>query len=625
VADLTIVARTARHLSEPSAIPALVKRFKDAGVAEVWVQFKQDDTDEATGGSVFYPSKVAPVAAGYGDDRIGRFVNALDEAGIRVCGWVPAFNDESASQAHPEWRAWTIHEDGTTSEQNAWLCPRHEQAVAYEADILNEVVSGYPQLKAVYTDFIRFDDDYSCGCERCMAALTERLKERGRDAAVTATDIRAAAEKDSLLWKEWTGFRAEAVTDAVDVMRDRIEEAREDMWFGACVLPFSMKDYSFNTQSGQDYYEMARVGLDEIVIMGYWDDWMKSPAWLHDGLKSAADLVKGECRLGVLLDGDMATRRTWLTLDAIRSAAPQHVGYFNYWQWRESDLKRVGDAARAARVGAPPRPAFTAVAVRVDTEPDYERRYDTVKPEMITQLADMFEQEGMNATFVTCGKLSEMDGHREALLDAQRRGHEIACHAYDHEQLDDLPIEEERRVIDQGLKALRAAGLDVTGFGAPRNSITPGGRDYLIERGMAYDGSAAYDPMVSLMDAGYDRHSSGDGRTIMVVPFVMPNDWDALYVAQVDAERMGRLWRERLDRVVDSGEPVFVLDVHQWLASRPDVMAVLREFIRDAKGRASCKLMPLRDAAVHAAAHVAEVEAATLKQADAAAVGATVK
>jgi peptidoglycan/xylan/chitin deacetylase (PgdA/CDA1 family) len=618
-ADLSIVVRSARNLAEASEIPALVHRFVTAGVREVWVQFKQDDPDEFPGGVAFYPSAIAPVAPGFADDRLRAFIDALDQAGIRVCAWVPCFNDESAATAHPEWRARTIEEDGSLSVQSNWLCPRNDEAIEYQAAILSEVVARYPKVSAIYTDFIRFDDDYSCGCDRCMKALREEASLLGQSTEIQPADVRAAGAERSSLWKTWTQIRAEAICQAVDQFRDRIDQQRADMWFGACVLPFSAKDYSFNTQSGQDYYEMARVGLDELVLMGYWDDWDKSPEWLRECVDSAHDLVRDECKLSVLLDGDMAVRRTWLTLEAVRESPPEHWGYFHYGQWTKKTLEQVGSMHRASRIEGAPRPSFTAVAVRIDTEPDYQRRYDTVRPEMIRQLVDMFDDEGVSATFVTCGRLVEFPGHADALRDAAERGHEIASHAYDHEQLDSLSNEEERLVIAKGLDALAQANLKVTGFGAPRNSITAAGRDALIEHGLAYDGSAAYDPLHALLDAEYAEHSSADGRRILVVPFIIPNDWDALHVKEMSVDAMVQAWRERLDAVTASGEPVFVLDVHQWIASRPEVLDGLRAFIREARDRSDCRVMTLNEAAAHVRAFIRQTEsrAAEVANADA--------
>jgi len=613
-ADLTIVLRTARHLEDPTQIPALVARLVAAGVAHVWLQFKQDETDEVPGGQLFHPSALAPVAAGYEDGRLERLLAALLEAGLAVSAWVPCLNDRTAWEAHPDWRAWRLDETGSPQEQVDWLCPRHPEVVAYEAALVAEIAQRHPGLSGLYTDFIRFDADLSCVCPRCLEALRGRLGERA-PAASAPTDaelcrrLPTAAQDDSALWSVWTRLRSDAICKVADALRDALDAARQDIWFGACLLPFSAEDYSFNTQSGQDVSRLARQGLDEIVLMGYWDDWDKSPRWLERSLVAAAEQVGDECELSCLVDGDMSIRRTWLTLDAIEDVPLHALGYFNYWEWSEGALERVRAGHDGAQLGDVPPPAFTAVAVRVDTEPDYENSYDALRPEMITELATLFEEEGTRATFVTCGRLAGLQ--REALLDVAHRGHEIACHAYDHEQLDALEPEQELASIERGLSAIADLGVPLLGFGAPRNSLTPGGRDRLIEHGLLYDGSAAYDPEVSLIDVERVSHSQAEvPGSILLVPFIMPNDWDALYVAGVDAAEMGALWRRRLDLVADMDEPVFVLDVHQWLEAREDARQALRGLLRHARARSDCRLMTLAEAARHADAHLVAVEEA---------------
>ncbi len=597
-----IVLRSARNLADPKDMESLAERLSEARVTDVWVQCKQDDSDEVAGGSVFYPSAVAPVAEGFDDDRLGRMIELLVARSIRVWAWVPSFNDESAARSHPAWRAWTANEGAAASdgrvEQQAWLCPRNPDAVHYEASILAEVVQRYPRLSGIYTDFIRYDSDHSCVCDRCLAEFAATMPAKRSAPPMSPATIVDAGRDRSQLWQSWTAFRARAICSAVDRMRDAISAAREGMWFGACVLPFSAEDYSFNTQSGQDLYEMARVGLDEIVLMGYWDDWGKSPEWLTRCVESARELLDGECELSCLVDGDMSVHRTCRTLQALADMPAAHIGFFNYGRWTDADLGRIGAARAAVREGSVPEPAFTAVAIRVDTEPDSSGSYDAVRPAMIDRLVDMFDAEGIRATFVTCGKLAEVEP--APLVRAAAHGHEIACHAYDHEQLDSLAVADQLAASDRGFAALRTAGLDVVGFGAPRNSVTPELRDHLVSQGVRYDGSLAFDPMLSYVDPSMHVDPTDPRRSMVVIPFIVPNDWDALRVMGVSPERMLAMWLERVDRLASMHESVAVLDVHQWLASDDAELAVLRSFIRTIAARGDCRIMTLRDAAAHA-------------------------
>ena len=220
-----------------------------------------------------------------------------------------------------------------------------------------------------------------------------------------------------------------------------------------------------------------------------------------------------------------------------------------------------------------PRPDHVSVVIRIDTEPDYQPSYDAVNPGMIETLLRLLAEEQVKATFITVGKLAELQ--TDVLRRAVSEGHEIGSHAYDHEQIDALEIDQQIAVVDRGLATLRDLKFQVYGFGAPRNSITSASRDRLMAWNLEYDGSAAYDPLQSLLDVHYEGHSEGKPVRILVIPFIMPNDWDARYVAGMSATSMLEAWKQRLDRVIEIGEPVFVLDIHQWSASQPDNLAAL--------------------------------------------------
>lgn len=611
---LTVVMRAAPHLDDPSGVDATVEHMAAAGVTHVLLQVKQDESDEHIGGEVFFPSAVAPVAEGYHDDRLGRLIDALVQRGVRVSAWMPTLHDPAVADRHVDWRAWWLPAEGSPEDQQSWLCPASGEAINYEASIACEVLDQYPALDGLYLDFIRFDSDFSCVCDRCLREFDERLgwsQQHGH--ALVADDIRQAGAVRAGIWEEWTEMRAERICDAVDVIRDRVDEVRPGCWIGACVLPFSATDYSMNTQSGQDFFEMARAGLDEIVLMGYWDDWDKSPRWLTQGLGKARQLVEGECQLSCLIDGDMSMRRTLLTLDAVHASGDAldagFLGFFNYGSWNADATSLVRDAVdRHELQGATPRPSATNVVIRIDTEPDYMRSYDTVSPAMIRTLMDMFEAEGVRGTFITCARLAELQG--EIIQEAAARGHEIGMHAYDHEQLDSLGVEEQLAVLERSRTVFQSLGVPCAGFGAPRNSITDASRDRLIEFGLQYDGSEAYDPMYSFVDARHVAHSArgAAGGRILVVPFVYPNDWDARHIMRVSAEEMLDMWKVRLNAVIESGEPVFVLDIHQWLASQDDNLDAVREFIRYAKSLPRTEVTTLAQTAAFIKRFLMDVE-----------------
>lgn len=602
-APLTIVVRAATNCPSPADASAVAERLAESGVKRVLLQFKQDEADEFEGGSVFFPSRLAPLAAGFEDGRLLRFTEQLAVHGIEVCAWVPLFHDPAAARTHPGWRALAVGEDGAVAPQENWLCPRHPEALAHEAALVCEAVqAGHGLLRGVYVDFIRFDDDFSCVCERCLSATAGRAKRPN----VEPRELRAASERDPSLWKAWSAQRGDAIHDAADAMRDAIESVAPNLWLGACVLPFSARDYRLNTQSGQDFAKLCRAGVDELMVMGYWDDWDLSPEWLAESLSAAADTTRGEAKLTCLLDGDMTVQRTMATLEVLGAWKGERA-FFQYGGWSPEVFATLRYAeSRLAQLGRRPKPQFTAVVIRIDTEPDAKGSYTAVTPSMIRTLTELFAEEKIHATFVTCGRLAELQP--ETIKGAVQLGHEIAAHAYDHEQIDSLPVEDQLAVVDGSLEVFRRLGIPVSGFCAPRNSITDEARDRLIAHGLLYDGSAAYDPLTSWSNAEVAPATDDPRAGIVVLPFIIPNDYDARMQDGLSASKMQAAWAERLRATVAAGDPLFVLDIHQWTASQPDNLAAVRAFIRLAKSMPECRILTLRDAAHHVLTEGARID-----------------
>ncbi len=591
---LTIFLRAAPNCPAPDRATGEAQRLAAAGVKRVILQCKQDESDEHEGGSIFFPGTVAPVAVGFEDARLIIFATALREASIEVAAWVPIFNDAAAALLHPDWRARSYSKEAGVADRESFLCPRHPAVLTHEGAIVRAAVeAGGGVFSAVYLDFIRFDDDFSCVCERCLAATA---KGAHRD-HVAAAELPAALASESRLWKAWTASRGDAIQAAADAMRAAIVPIAPNLWLGACVLPFSARSYALNTQSGQDLRKLCKAGLDEIMLMGYWDDWDLSPHWLAESCEAAAKTTRGETKLTCVIDGDMSIARTMSTLAALGGevAAP---AYFHYGVWADETIAGLHRAISqlAARRGGM-RAEFTAVCIRIDTEPDFRKSYTSVKPAMIRRLLQLFAEETVLATFATCGRLAELQP--EVIHEAVAQGHEIAVHAYDHEQIDELPEPQQLAVIDHSLGVFRKMGIPIWGFAAPRNSISDAARDRLIEHGLLWDGSRAFDPREAWVNAE-PVGSTHDPRTgIVVVPFTMPNDWDARYLADLSAPQMAARWLENLRDAAESGDTTFVIDIHQWIAALDDNLAALRTFIRGAKAMPGCRIVTVRDAAIH--------------------------
>lgn len=140
-------------------------------------------------------------------------------------------------------------------------------------------------------------------------------------------------------------------------------------------------------------------------------------------------------------------------------------------------------------------------------------------------------------------------------------------------------------------------GVPISGFAAPRNSITPAVRDRLIAHGLLWDGSEAYEPQISWLNAEAVASSTNARAGIVVLPFIVPNDWDARHLQRLSAPEMAAAWETRLVKTIDTRTNLFVLDIHQWIAAEPGNLDAVRRFIRFAKTRRECRFVTAREAA----------------------------
>jgi len=112
----------------------------------------------------------------------------------------------------------------------------------------------------------------------------------------------------------------------------------------------------------------------------------------------------------------------------------------------------------------------------------------------------------LRATFFVEGINAET--YPDALADIDAAGHEVAFHAWCHEEWGALGAEEEAANLDRGLAALDAIGLRPDGFRPPGGLLTPRTLDLLAERGVRYVSPAGSAPGVE--------------RGVTVLPFAWP-------------------------------------------------------------------------------------------------------
>ncbi|HSZ70814.1 MAG TPA: polysaccharide deacetylase family protein [Solirubrobacteraceae bacterium] len=117
----------------------------------------------------------------------------------------------------------------------------------------------------------------------------------------------------------------------------------------------------------------------------------------------------------------------------------------------------------------------------------------TALPIVLAMLADA----GLRATFFVEGINVEI--YPDALHTIADAGHELAYHAWCHEDWSTLSREAEIANLDRGLDALRALGLDVVGLRPPGGLLNAGSLELFASRGLRYCSPAGSAPGLDLV------------------------------------------------------------------------------------------------------------------------------
>lgn len=112
----------------------------------------------------------------------------------------------------------------------------------------------------------------------------------------------------------------------------------------------------------------------------------------------------------------------------------------------------------------------------------------TALPIMLGALAET----RLSATFFVEGINAEI--YPKALATIVDAGHEIAYHAWCHEDWSALDANAETANLDRGLAALEEIGIEVAGFRPPGGRITPRTIDLLAARGLRHCSPAGSEP-----------------------------------------------------------------------------------------------------------------------------------
>ena len=107
---------------------------------------------------------------------------------------------------------------------------------------------------------------------------------------------------------------------------------------------------------------------------------------------------------------------------------------------------------------------------------------------VIPRLLDVLDEYNVKSTFYVVGQNAV--NHPGEIKEIQARGHDVACHGWQHENISDVGRQEEGKRLFKTIEAIeKASGVRPVGNRHAGGELSPDTLDLLLENGLIYDSS----------------------------------------------------------------------------------------------------------------------------------------
>ena len=201
--------------------------------------------------------------------------------------------------------------------------------------------------------------------------------------------------------------------------------------------------------------------------------------------------------------------------------------------------------------------------------------------EGLARCLDMLDTMNIKSTFFVPGAVIET--YRDTVEEIHRRGHELACHGYQHESSPELTREEMEEILDKSESLLfDITGKKPAGHRAPESVLQDFMPELLAKRGYLYSSS--------MKDCDWAYLWEKDGKELPLVE--LPNDITmddftyyyftfsdpAVRCMYPNREVYGN-WKQEFDGLALEGNKIFILKLHPQMIGRASRIGMVGEFI----------------------------------------------
>jgi len=221
---------------------------------------------------------------------------------------------------------------------------------------------------------------------------------------------------------------------------------------------------------------------------------------------------------------------------------------------------------------------------------------------VVPRLLGLLEERGIAATFFVEGLNAEI--YPDLLREIDAHGHEVAYHAWRHEQWAELTAAEQTANLERGLATFRQLGLEIAGLRPPGGQLGEGGIGVLRDAGLRYcspaGAGAGFEDGVALLPFQW-RHVDA---SCVLPPLGSAREQIAGSTGPIEPAHFGAWLEAEIDRLArDGGFTAIVLHpfMFGWLGE--EALSALLDRVATAAAGDEIYVARCTEVAEHVAAH----------------------
>jgi uncharacterized lipoprotein YddW (UPF0748 family) len=262
-------------------------------------------------GYTIYPSRISPqrpLKINYGTAKKGgknwdvlrAYLDEAAKLNIKIHAWIHVFHQWNTnlgglenSPIFSKHKDWAILDSSVSPFVKAeaeganrdiykvFLSPSNKQARKYLRDVVQEIVTNYPDLGGIQWDYIRYPlQTESAAFDYNPQTLTQFKKETGIDAR------QISAKNDPKEWRAWQDWKTRQVTEVVRELGAIVRQKQPKWEISAAVFPDIEENLRVKQQDWKSWAEKGYV--DSLLPMLYSTDYAKVERWAKDFRRDVA-------------------------------------------------------------------------------------------------------------------------------------------------------------------------------------------------------------------------------------------------------------------------------------------------------------------------------------------------